>query len=121
MSRLTIRLRWRVLIVLVAAVRPRPRSGQRRRQITPSAPHHHNQRGSRPVVNRLRSPDLPPAGELCGLLSLPLTEESALQVNLGGETIRLPIYPGARRTRTMRASRGGIVSPARRLRSGSRP
>ena len=34
-------------------------------------------------------------GQLCGLLPRDhLTEESAIQVNLNNETVRLPLYPG---------------------------
>ena len=55
-------------------------------------------------------------GSSSGLLpSSHLTEESAIQVNLSNETVRLPLYPGIAYKGTPQAGEG-LVRPAGRLR-----
>ena len=87
--RLTIHLRWRVLIVAVAAVAAATvLVGQ-----AFAANHSHRHRTqNRHAGNTGSATGL---GQLSGLLPRShLTEESAIQVNLSNETVRLPIYPG---------------------------
>ncbi len=97
--RLTMHLRWRVLIVLVAAVAAAIALVGQASAANHTHRHrtHHNHRGGRHV----RSNDAGNTGSATGLGQLSgllpashLTEESAIQVNLSNETVRLPIYPG---------------------------
>jgi hypothetical protein len=97
--RLTAHLRWRLLIVGLAAVAlgigfvgqaSAANHGPRHRTHT----RHHR-------VHHVRSHDAGNTGSAIGLGQLSgllprshLTEESAIQVNLSNETVRLPIYPG---------------------------
>ena len=94
--RLTTRLHWRVIVAVVAAAtaatalvgqasaanhRPRHRTHHGVRHVHPS------DAGNTGSATRL--------GQLTGLLPAShLTLESAIQVNLSNETVRLPIYPG---------------------------
>ena len=60
-------------------------------------------------------------GQLSGLLPRDhLTQESAIQVNLSNETVRLPLYPGIAYKGTP-APGEGLVHPAGRLRLRARP
>ena len=93
--RLTMHLRWRVLIVLVAAVAAAIALVGQASASNHST--HKRHRGARHV----RSSDAGNTGSATGLGQLSgllprshLTEESAIQVNLSNETVRLPIYPG---------------------------
>ena len=97
--RLTMHVRWRVLIVAVAAVATATALVGQASAANHSHRHrtHHNHRGGRHV----RSNDTGNTGSATGLGQLNgllpashLTEESAIQVNLSNETARLPIYPG---------------------------
>ena len=97
--RLTMHLRWRVLIVAVAAVAAATALVGQASAANHTHRHrtHHNHRGGRHV----RSNDTGNTGSATGLGQLSgllpashLTEESAIQVNLSNETVRLPIYPG---------------------------
>ena len=97
--RLTMHLRWRVLIVLVAAVAAASalvgqasaaNHGHRHRTHN----RHHGVRHGR-SSNDGNTGSATGLGQLSGLLPAShLTEESAIQVNLSNETVRLPIYPG---------------------------
>jgi hypothetical protein len=92
--RLTMHLRWRALIVLVAAVAAATAlvgqaSAANRTQTHDRKVHH---RRSSTAGHTGSATGL---GQLNGLLPAShLTEESAIQVNLSNETVRLPIYPG---------------------------
>ena len=103
LSRLTIRLRWRVLTVAVAAAAAATALPAQASAATHSRTHHHG-------VRHRRSSDAGHTGSATGLGQLNgllpashLTEESAIQMNLSNETVRLPIYPGTRRIRNIRA------------------
>ena len=99
--RLTMHLRWRVLIVAVAAVAAATALVGQASAANHSHRHrtHHRHRG----VRHVRSNDAGNTGSATGLGQLSgllpashLTLESAIQVNLSNETVRLPIYPGDR-------------------------
>ena len=97
--RLTMHVRWRVLIVAVAAVATATALVGQASAANHSHRHrtHHHHRGGRHV--RSNGPgntgSATGLGQLSGLLPAShLTEESAIQVNLSNETVRLPIYPG---------------------------
>ena len=99
LCRLTMHLRWRVLIVAVSAVATATALVGQASAANYSHRHrtHHNHRGGRHV--RSNDPgntgSATGLGQLNGLLPAShLTEESAIQVNLSNETVRLPIYPG---------------------------
>ena len=119
--RLTMHLRWRVLIVVVAAVAAATALVGQASAANHSHRHrtHHNHRG----VRHVRSNDTGNTGSATGLGQLSgllpashLTEESAIQVNLSNETVRLPIYPGdAPVPESSGPDREGVVSPAGRL------
>ena len=97
--RLNMHLRWRVLIVLVAAVaaaialvgQASAANHSRRHQTR----NHHSGVRHRRSSNDGNTGSATGLGQLSGLLPAShLTEESAIQVNLSNETVRLPIYPG---------------------------
>ena len=97
--RLTMHLRWRVLIVSVAAVAAAIALVGQASAANHTHRHrtHHNHRGGRHVHSNDtgNTGSATGLGQLSGLLPAShLTEESAIQVNLSNETVRLPIYPG---------------------------
>ena len=94
LSRLTIRLRWRVLTVAVAAAVAATTLSAQASAATHSRTHHHGARHRR-SSDAGHTGSATGLGQLNGLLPAShLTEESAIQVNLSNETVRLPIYPG---------------------------
>jgi hypothetical protein len=93
--RFAMHLRWRVMIVVVATAAAAIALVGQASAANHSRHNHH--RG----VRHMRSSDARNTGSATGLGQLTgllprshLTEESALQVNLSNETVRLPIYPG---------------------------
>ena len=92
--RLTMHLRWRALIVLVAAVAAATalvgQASAANRTQTHNRKVHHRRSSTAGHTGSATG-----LGQLNGLLPAShLTEESAIQVNLSNETVRLPIYPG---------------------------
>ena len=97
--RLTTHLRWRVLIFVVAgAAAATTLVGQ---ASAANHGHRHRTHHRHHAVRHVRSHDAGNTGTATGLGQLSgllptshLTLESAIQVNLSNETVRLPIYPG---------------------------
>jgi hypothetical protein len=96
MFRLTMHLRWRVLIVALAAVAAATALAGQASAANRSHRHrtHHNHRGARHVRPH-NTGSATGLGQLSGLLPREkLTVESALQVDFDKESVRLPLYPG---------------------------
>jgi hypothetical protein len=99
MFRLTMHLRWRVLIVAVAAVAAATALAGQASAANRGDRHrtHHNHRGARHVRphDTGNTGSATGLGQLSGLLPREkLTVESALQVDFDNESVRLPLYPG---------------------------
>ena len=97
--RLTMHLHWRMLIAVVAAVVAATAFVGEASAANHTHRHRtqHNHRGARHVhsTDAGNTGSATGLGQLSGLLPAShLTEESAIQVNLSNETVRLPIYPG---------------------------